>query len=171
MLCTTEAHLQHAIVFPTVRYRVLTSSSPGLKLAVAGFPASQTHSGGDQDLLYTQIERTPGSPAFKTLDVTVSGIPGPGPYRWIAVAIAGVFVLGGLVLVFRRAPAPRAADVAMTGVAARKEALLDEAAALEAEREQGRIGPEYHARRRRELLDELAEVLRVEAQAARSASR
>ena len=52
-------------------------------------------------------------------------------------------------------------DESTTPVAvASTEALLAEAKELEAEKEAGEVGPEYYAKRRRELTDALANVLR-----------
>jgi hypothetical protein len=50
------------------------------------------------------------------------------------------------------------------GVASRKDALLDEVVTLEARLAGGDVGPKFHERRRAEITDELASVLRAEAE-------
>ena len=85
--------------FRTYGYRVMTDAAEGMRLEVDGFPRAEEHEGhGGRRLLVTQIERGPEDDDFDRLRVTVRGIPGAGPARWLA--LGGAFVL----LIFRIAP-------------------------------------------------------------------
>jgi hypothetical protein len=106
--------------------------------------------------------RRPGDPRIDSLRIHIRGIPGGGPLPYLAVALAFVFLVLGLILVFRRSDDSQALAEAR---AERREELLDEIVALGAERKAERVGPTFYEHRRRELADELAILLRMQSEA------
>lgn len=143
--------------FPTMNFSVEADGAPGATLAVEGF-AHETvaHEDRGRNFLIAQHRQVPGKgELIDTVNITYAGLPGPGPARWFAVALAGSFILLGLWLGSRR----RTKDEADKSQASADE-LLAEAKALEAEKENGEVGPEYYAKRRRQLTDALANALR-----------
>jgi hypothetical protein len=143
----------------TYTYRVIAEAPEGLKLRVADFPEPEVVKDEGRTLLFTQVQRQPGDPLQGPFTVKLDGIPGPGPGRWIAVALSLLAVAFGLSRALRRGD-----DSAERGtfIAARKQALLGEARATEQEHARGEIGPEYHGRRIEEIVTELALLLRDE---------
>ena len=165
-----ELHFAHNMPFRTYAYRVMSDAMPGMELDVDGFPEAEEHEGHQgRPLLVTQIERSPDDEPFDRLSVSVSGIPGPGPLRWLALGGAFVLLFFGLLLATRGGD--RAGALARARTARRAE-LIDEAVELEDLFEASEIGPQYRERRMREVVDELASLLRLdEATEASNAAR
>jgi hypothetical protein len=103
------------------------------------------------------MQRKIGEPPFHHLKITLRGMPGPGPARWIAAALALSAVLMGVVIARRRPAVARAGD--SSELEARQSELLARALELRALRDAGESGPEYHSEQMLALTDELAEVL------------
>lgn len=139
--------------------QVFSEAPEGLVLDVAGMPPPQRVSNQGQAIWLTQVRRGPTDEPLERLTVTISGIPGPGPLRWIAVAVALLFVAGGIVLRLNRADDRAAARQAL---ARRRAELLAEARALDAELEAGEVGPTFRQTRRAEIVRELASLLHEE---------
>ncbi len=162
----TDATFAVDIPWRTFAYRVVSDAPDGLSLKVADMPEAQLHTDQGRRFLVTSVQRKVGEEPFRRLEITLTGIPGPGPARWIAALLSLFAVIGGFVLA--RRPPERAASVeASADHAARKKALLARGKALEAERESNAIGPEYFAEQRKQLEEELAELLFVEAKLAK----
>lgn len=155
-----ELHFSHAIPFRTYAYRVMSDAMEGMELVVDGFPEAQEHEGHQgRPLLVTQVERSPDDPPLDRLSVTVKGIPAPGPMRWLALGAALVLLAFGLLMATRGGD--RAGALARTRAARRAE-LIDEAVELEELFAAREIGPQYRERRMREVVDELASLLRLD---------
>ncbi len=155
-----ELHFSHPIPFRTYAYRVMSDAMEGMELDVDGFPAAQPHEGHQgHPLLITQVERSPEDPPLDRLRVTVRGIPGPGPMRWLALGAALVLLAFGLLMATRGGD--RAGALARAREA-RKAELIDEAVELEELFAAREIGPQYRERRMREVVDELASLLRLD---------
>lgn len=166
------------LVFPvhvrTYQMRVTCDAPEGLRMnvdAIAPGTNSETLGPASQfsrpiaaemegrGVLLSDLERVPADPPLQRIEVRLTGIPTPGPLRWIAVVLALLLVGGGLVL----AVSGRAATVdRLAARKARREALLAEAQALAADRARGDAGPKFVARRRAELVSELALLLHAE---------
>lgn len=154
----TDMHIAQNLPIRTLMYRVIAEAAPGLTLDVEGFPPPEVASSNGQRLLVTEIERRPNEP-LQRLDVRLRGIPGPNPLRWVAVALAVLFVVGSFVVSARVRRASRA------GVSDHKvaeEALLDEAASLQRELDAGKIGPKYFAAQREKIATQLAVLLKAD---------
>ncbi len=154
--------LEQAVPFRTMEYQVISDYIDGMTLEVEGFTVARIHEGTDRRFLVAGVMRRPGDPRIDSLRIHIRGIPGGGPLPYLAVALAFVFLVLGLILVFRRSDDSQALAEAR---AERREELLDEIVALGAERKAERVGPTFYEHRRRELADELAILLRMQSEA------
>jgi hypothetical protein len=139
--------------------QVITLSAPGMSLNVDGFPAAKpatTQNG--QRILGTARRLHQGEDQMRQLVITLAGIPGPGPARWVASAIAAAAALGGLLFAWQnRSGASRSlSSLAKADAEQAKEILLAELVQLEAARSKEEIGPKTYESARRSLLDALA---------------
>jgi len=154
----SEASFSIPIPWRTYAYRVLADAAPGMTVDVENMPPPQLVKQEGHNLLVTEIEARPDQPMVSRVTVHLSGIPGPGASRWIALSIALLALLVGLAVALRQAkPEWNAQDDL-----GRKRALAAAIAKLDAERERGEIGPEFHRDERARLIDELAAILREE---------
>lgn len=126
---------------------------------VSGMPDPQRINNQGQAIWLTQLRRGPADAPIEQIAVTISGIPGPGPLRWIAVGVALLFLLGGVALRLARADDRGAVQAARER---RREQLLAAIRELEAEFEAGEIGPAFRQTRRSEIVRELASLLHEE---------
>jgi len=155
----TTAEFTFDMPWITFAYRVLADAAPGMRLEVDGMPAAELHADAGRRFYVTEIVKRVGEPPLRRVHIRVSGIPGPGPMRFVAVGLALV-VLGLGVLWTRKQPkAVVATDEAQLVLAQEKERLLARARELEAERARGEIGPEFHRETQQQLEDQLTAVL------------
>jgi hypothetical protein len=155
----SSARIPITLPWKTYTYRVIAEAPEGLKLRAADFPEAEPIKDQGRNLLFTQVQRQPGDPLTGSFSIKLDGIPGPGPGRWIAVALALLAVAVGLSRAFNRRDDSAERKVFIAG---RKQVLLSEAKATEAEHARGEIGPEYRGRRLEEIVTELALLLRDE---------
>lgn len=139
--------------------QVFSEAPDGLVMDVSGMPDPQRIDNEGQRIWLTQLRRAPTDAPIERITVTISGIPQPGPLRWIAVGLAIVFVLAGVVLRLDRVDDREAAK---QGRQQRREELLAEIHELEREFETGEVGPEFRQTRRAEIVRELASLLHEE---------
>lgn len=163
----TEAHLSLDIPWTTFAYRVITDAPTGLSLSVQGMPEAMLHGDAGRKFLVTEMQRKIGDEPFKRLDISLRGIPGPGPGRWIAVLVA-LFLVGFGIVLSRTKPAVTSAPQSAETFAALRDDLLDRVRALEQQQRAGEIGPEYHAEQLHALKDELAALLYEESELKRA---
>ena len=82
--------------------QVITLSAPGMSLGVEGFPdAKPATTQNGQRILGTARRLHQGEAQLRELVITLSGIPGPGPARWVASALAAFVALGGLLFAWQ----------------------------------------------------------------------
>lgn len=146
--------------------QVVVEALPELRLDVRDLPAperfdTQGHPCEDSRQTsgcawVTQMRRGPTDAAIPELAIRISGIPGPGPVRWIAVFFTILLVFAGL-LILTTSGSAREEGIEVRAL--REAALREEAASLAEELEAGDIGPEYEKRRRAEIARELAVLL------------
>lgn len=165
----SEITLRSDIPFRTVIYEVLVEAAQGMSAEVEGFPPLQAFEEDGRRILGSRLSRRPGSPDFDQLEIRLTGIPGPGVGRWIALVLALLAVATGVVLVFLRPTSGSPAAAAKT-LAREKQALLEQIEALERAHATGDIGPKTYGRRRDEIVRELASLLR-ESRAASARAR
>jgi hypothetical protein len=123
-----------------------------MTMDVEDMPATVRLEDQGQPLLGTEIQRSPDQPAFSSIRIRLGNIPGPSPARLYAVGAALLLLLAGLALGGRR---PKT-DRGRAAREARRKALLEEAALLEAEVAAGDVGPETRQSRRDAIVRELA---------------
>jgi hypothetical protein len=135
--------------------RVIAEAARGMGLEVAGFePAQMTPSPGGQRVLRTGRRLKPGDEPLQTLTIRLTGVPSPGPGRYIAALLAAVAALIGLGAAVARPEHDRRALARDTEQARRL--LLDELIALEKAKRADLVGPRTYESTRRTLLDALA---------------
>ncbi len=182
-LAGTSQTVEVPVPFRTYLFRVLSDAPEGASLAVEAvtrgaradgtpvsrFSATEVVENDGRRVFLSQLERTPADPPLIAVRARFSGLPTPGPLRWIASLGALVLALAGGIGAFR-AGAAQSGDA----LASRKEALLAALASLESQRAGGQVGPHTWERERARLVDELAATIRAEerreAQATRAAA-
>jgi hypothetical protein len=140
--------------------RVMVEASKTMAASVAGFPATQRSQNRDgKRILVTdrQVSRNEGG--LRTLDITLTGLPTPGPGRWIAVVLALISIAGAAAYAFQRRDARELAPDAREDLLDAREALLREIVELERLHRRGDIGPKTYDRIRGALLDSLARIV------------
>lgn len=139
--------------------RVFSESGKTLGLSVAGFPEAQKRPGNDgRKLWITARQANPGEHGIRILDITVTGLPTPGPGRWIAVlcALAALGIAGAYLA--RQDHDPATQDEVRHDLVEARDALLGEFVTLEKAHRKGDIGPKTYQRLRTALLDALARI-------------
>jgi hypothetical protein len=137
--------------------RVIAEASATMNLAVDDFqPPVATANQNGQRVLVSVKQLRERNEELKEFTATLSGIPTPGPGRWLALAIAGCMAIGG-VFAARGAfdGAAGVADVVADKKRAR-ELLLAELMALEVAHREERIGPRSYQQSRAALIDAIA---------------
>lgn len=159
----SDMAINQALPVRTLAYRVLSDAAPGMRLDVAGFPPPEVVESEGRNLFATQLEKPPTDP-IQRLEIRLHNLPGPNPVRWVAVVVAFLTLAFALFLVSRRPKA--SAPLRRNPELATEKSLLDEIAALDAERRAGKVGPKFFARRRDLIATELALVLKQKASSA-----
>lgn len=143
--------------------RVFSEAGKTMGLDVAGFPAAQKQRGRDgRKLWITARQAAQGERGIRMLDITITGLPTPGPGRWIAVLCAmGALAIAGVYL-GKQKNDPATIDEGRSDLRndliEAREALLGEFVVLEKAHRKGDIGPKTYARLRLALLDALARI-------------
>ncbi|HEX3849720.1 MAG TPA: hypothetical protein VHW01_02070 [Polyangiaceae bacterium] len=137
--------------------RVIAEASSAMNLEVDGFqPPVPTSNQNGQRVLVSVKQLQRRDEELKDFVATLSGIPTPGPGRWVAVLVALCMAIGG-VFAARGAfdDAGGGKDAAADKKRAR-EILLRELIALEAARRAEKIGPRSYDQSRLRLIDAIA---------------
>lgn len=136
--------------------RIIAAAAPGMSMSVPGFEAAEPSVGNNGErMLVTGRQLRPGDPELEAVTIQLSGIPTPGPGRWIAAALALLAALGGLAGYLRRSPVNGGSALPAQDAAAARSRLLDELVDVERAHRQGEIGPKTYERARRALVDAL----------------
>lgn len=137
--------------------RVIAEASSAMNLEVDGFqpPVATANQNGQRVLVSVkQLQRR--DEEIRDFTATITGIPVPGPGRWVAVLVALGMAIGGVLAaqgVFDDAAAGK--DAAADKKRAR-EILLRELVALESARAAEKIGPRSYQQSREHLIDAIA---------------
>jgi hypothetical protein len=137
--------------------RVIAAASPTMKLDVSGFEeprVDQTQNG--QRVLVTR-RLFNAKEQVSSFSVHLSGLPVPGPGRWIAAVIAALLAASGFGAArgYLNFDAPGKLKPDEELVVAR-ELILKELVLVERARQAGDLGPRAHTDARRALIDALA---------------
>jgi hypothetical protein len=149
---------------------LMVSSGPTMSLRVNGFPEAEPGrrrdgrrvlQTGKQADLQMGLQAIMAQNSAQTVTVVIGGIPTPGPWRWLAGAIAFLSIVsGGYYLVTMRKEAKRGLTADQRAdLLDGQRALLEEIAALERARASGEVGPQSYERLRAALLDALARIV------------
>ncbi|HEY5376234.1 MAG TPA: hypothetical protein VIK01_21285 [Polyangiaceae bacterium] len=137
--------------------RVIAEASSTMNLEVDGFqPPVPTSNQNGQRVLVSVKQLQRRDEEIKDFVATLSGIPTPGPGRWVAVLVALCMAIGG---VFAARGAFDDAGAGKDAAADKKRAreiLLRELIALEAARRAEKIGPRSYDQSRLRLIDAIA---------------
>jgi hypothetical protein len=150
-----EASFDIGLPWTTFAYRVISDAPPGLTLAVKEMPEPFVQRDSGRSFFITEMQRRVGDTPFRTVSIRLTGIPGPGPERWISLGVALGIAIGGLWIARRKAPLAAPAGSRRAGAVVPEE-LLARVRRLDAERASEAIGPEFHREQRQALIDELA---------------
>ena len=156
----TEMTVELDNPWTTFAYRVLADAAPGLTMRVDDMPAPEQHESEEGTYWVTETMRRPEQEAMRHIRIHLAGIPGPGPYRFIAAGLALLAL--GLGYAFSRRPVDPSGTARL--LASRKQQLTAQLAALANEHRAGDIGPETFASEKARLTDALALLLWQQAQ-------
>jgi len=155
----SRADLSMGLPYRTWSITVQAEAAPGMDIDVTGLPSAEVVEHDGHRLLVTEAQMQPGDAPMTRLRISVTGIPGPGPWRWLALGAAFILVLGGLFLsTFGTGPAAYAAQSRER----RRKELLEEAAEIERLFRKDEIGPKYRAGQMEAIAVELSSLLRQE---------
>jgi hypothetical protein len=148
--------------------RLILKASKEMTLGVAGFPAPQEGRWNDgARVLHTtfapqseaEIARIFQSTTPITVDVSLQGLPTPGPKRVIAVLLAIVAVAAGGFYLYRRRQSGELAPDQREDLEHARDTLLGEIALLEKMHARGDVGPKSYESLRNQLLEALARIM------------
>lgn len=139
--------------------RVIAEASRAMTLEVSGFPGAQPRRREGKRLLITEQAMTRIESGVQTLSITLGGLPTEGPGRYLALTLAVVALVGGVVYAFSKRFDTVHDPEARADLAEAREALLAELVALERARKSGAVGPKTYDRVRRALLDSLSRIV------------
>ncbi len=139
--------------------RVMAESSRSMALKVANFPDPQKVTREGKRLLVTERQVSRSESGQQTIEITLTGLPVQGPGRWIAVLLAIIAGVSGIVYVVRHRDEGEVDDDTRNDLIEAREALLSEMVALERAHASGDIGPKSYARVRASLVDALARIV------------
>lgn len=159
--------------FRTMQLRVDADAPKGLELRVEGLPDAQFGYHRGRRIASANIQRRPGDEnALSPVKISVFGIPSASGAnaKWFAFGGAVLVLLVAMMWGFRS----EAGDGIRALSAAKRQrdraAILAELEELETDFKENEVGPQYRKKRRQELTDSLALVLRDEATAKASAA-
>jgi len=162
-LSGTEARFGIDLPWLVFAYRVITDAPEGMSVRVADMPEPWLHRDEGRRFWVSETQRKVGDPPFRRVELAITGIPGPGPGRFIATLLA-LGAIGVGVVVSGQKRGGNAQQRIRTDFEERKRELLARARALQEQQLAGEIGPEYHREQMAELTDELAALLFEQAQ-------
>jgi hypothetical protein len=143
----------------TAQVRVIAEAARTMSLDVKGFPVAQKTNREGKRLLVTEKQMSRADGGVSELQITLYGLPTPGPGRWIAVLLALIAIGVGGAYYLQRMDPGTIDDDARSDLVEAREALLKEIVALERAHAAGEIGPKTYARLRAAMLDSLARIV------------
>jgi len=141
------------------RTQVLLGASKQMGMEVAGFEAAQRGKWNGKRVLAAGKTAKSRGDAIHVLEVKLSGLPTPGPARWLSLLFGFAAVVGGAMYLGKRAGAKGVDPEQLADLKEARDALLGEFALLERAQRKGDVGPRSYARLRSVLLDALARIV------------
>lgn len=140
--------------------RVMAESGKSMGLEVPSFPPPQAGRREGKRVLTTERQiAARGDGALSTLEITLTGLPTPGPGRWIAASLAVFALIAGFVYFEQKRGDTSIDTETRDDLLEAREALLSEIVTLERAHKSGEIGPKSYARLRAALIDSLARIV------------
>ena len=143
--------------------RVIAEAAPSMQLDIDGFERPQTdvNQNGQRVLVTRHVARR-GGPQLESFNVMLSGIPTPGPGRWVAVLIAAALAALGFGVWRGVIGQESQAELEERDAERAKQVLLEELVDLTRARRQERIGPSTFEGARRTLVEALSRIVSVQ---------
>jgi hypothetical protein len=139
--------------------RVIAESSKSMSLSVSGFPPPERTTRENKRLLFTERQMARAEGGVPMFEITLSGLPTPGPGRWIALLMAMGALFAGVTYYLQKSDGSVFDPDARADLVEAREALLAEIVALERAHKKGEVGPKTYARIRAALVDSLARIV------------
>ncbi len=157
---TAGASFRFGVPPHTQEMRVIAAAAASMQLEVEGFetPQADANQNGQRVLVTRRVAKR-GEPELRSFGVVLSGIPTPGPGRWVAVLIAAALALAGFGVLRGRLGAGSQTELFARDAARAKQVLLDELVDLTRARRDDRIGPTTYESARRVLVEALARII------------
>jgi hypothetical protein len=138
--------------------RLMMPATAAIKLVGTGFPPSEVRRDQQgQSFLVTERRLRPDDAKLTSISLGIHDLPTQGPGRMLATLLAACSLAAGLVL--GRSGRNRSGEPPESNGVRR--ALLEELAELERARQQNEVGPKTYERVHRDLMYELARMLRT----------
>ncbi len=143
--------------------RVIAEAAPSMQLDIDGFERPQTdvNQNGQRVVVTRHVARR-GEPALESFNLMLSGIPTPGPGRWVAVLIAAALAALGFGVWRGVIGQETQTELEERDAERAKQVLLDELVDLTRARRQERIGPGTFEGARRTLVEALSRIVSVQ---------
>lgn len=152
----SELHFEMGVPPHLAEQRILVEETPGMELAVPGFDHPESTVGPEQKkVIFAQKIMQPGQAEMSSVRVELSGLPTIGPGRWVAVSVAALIALGGVLFALFRSRKQSHEETEQEQNAAR-DVLLNEMKLLELARSTDKIGPRTYEQTKREIMLALA---------------
>jgi hypothetical protein len=140
--------------------RVIAEAAATMQLDIDGFERPQTdvNQNGQRVVVTRHVARR-GEPPLESFNVMLSGIPTPGPGRWVAVLLAAALAALGFAAWRGLVGQETQAELEERDAERAKQVLLDELVDLTRARRQERIGPSTFEGARRTLVEALSRIV------------
>ncbi|MDQ2645890.1 MAG: hypothetical protein M3020_18895 [Myxococcota bacterium] len=137
--------------------RVIAAASATMTLTVDGYEPPRTDQTENGQRVVVTRRVFDANDKVETVNITLSGLPVPGPGRWIAALLAAALAASGFGAAWGYlsfdAPGKTKRDEELEVA---RELLLEELVVVERARREGDLGPRAHSDARKALLDALA---------------
>lgn len=155
----SSASFRFGLLPHVAEIRFIAEAAPSMQLDIDGFERPQVDVSNGQRVVVTRHVAKRGAPPLETFEATLSGIPTPGPGRWIAVAIAFALAALGFGVVRGLVGQEAQEDLRDRDAERARQLLLDELVELTRARQAERIGPGTYETARRTLVEALSRIL------------
>jgi hypothetical protein len=141
--------------------RVAAELGKTMGLQVRGLPGAQPLRNEGKRFLVTEWQMKRAEDGLANLEITLTGLPTQGWGRVIAVVLAILALILGIMHVAEKSDAGALDPDARDDLIEAREALLAEIVALERAHKTGEVGPKTYARLRTALLDALSRIVNM----------
>lgn len=137
--------------------QVEVQASSAMNMSIDGFGAPERgRNRRGQHVLTAMRRMAEGDSEMRQLSITLTGIPNPGPGRWVAVFAAIGLALSGAAYAFSASQQRGPSRVAKRDLQNARQVILDELVSLEKAYRDGKIGPKTYEQAHNALRDSLA---------------